>query len=33
MCTEPGYIPFNYTYERDKLPEQFKTIFQEPFEN
>lgn len=24
MCNEPGYIPLNYRYDSDKVPDQFK---------
>lgn len=27
MCSEPGYIPFNYEYDRARLPEPYKQLF------
>ena len=27
MCSEPGYIPLNYEYDKSKLPDAFKQLF------
>jgi len=32
MCREPGYIPFNYRYQREILPPYFKSLLETPIE-
>ncbi len=28
MCSEPGFIPINYQYEANKLPDKYKVFFE-----